>query len=91
MLTGVQVAPRISGNRVTLNVEIQQDQPAGENTDVIRSDHIQTQVQGRLNEWIDIGNILGASNRQAAGIINRSSSRQSSPRNVFVRVTEIHP
>lgn len=90
MLTGVQVTPRVSGNRVTLDVETQQDQPAGDSTGMIRSDRMQTQVQGRLNEWIEIGTILGASNRQAAGIINHSSSRRSSQHHVFIKVTEIH-
>mgnify|MGYP001815043126 CR=1 FL=1 len=91
MLTGVHVTPRISGNRVTLEIETRQDQSAGDSTDVIRSDHIQTEVQGRLNEWIDLGSTLGASNRQDDGLIDRSASRQSSQRHVFVRVAEIHP
>ena len=91
MLTGVHVTPRISGNRVTLEIETRLDQPAGDSTGVIRSDHIQTEVQGRLNEWIDLGSTLGASNRQDDGLISRSASRQSSQRHVFVKVTEIHP
>lgn len=91
MLTGVHVTPHVSGNRVTLEIETQQDQPPGESTGIIRSSRIKTQVQGRLNEWIEIGSILGGSNRQAARIINRSASRQSSQRHVFVKVAERHP
>lgn len=91
MLTGIQVTPRTSGNRVTLEVEVRQDEPAGDNTGVIRTNHIQTQVQGRMNEWIDIGTILGASDRQDATLIDRSTSRQSSQRHVFVKVTDVNP
>jgi hypothetical protein len=91
MLTGVHVTPRLSGDRVTLEIETQQDQPAGDNTGMFRSDRIQTQIRGRLNEWIEIGSILGTSNRKAAGFINPNSSQQSSHRQVFVKVAEIHP
>ena len=85
------LTPRVSGNRVTLEIETQQDQPSGESTDMIRSNRIQTQVQGRLNEWIDIGSILVESKRKDNDLIDRSSSRQSSQRHVFVKVAEIHP
>ncbi len=91
MLTGVQLTPRVSGNRVTLEIETQQDRPSGESTDMIRSNRIQTQVQGRLNEWIDIGSILVESKRKDNDLIDHSSSRQSSQRHVFVKVAEIHP
>jgi len=91
MITGVHVTPHVSANRVTLEIETQKDQPPGESTGIIRSSRIKTQVQGQLNEWIEIGSILGVSNRQAVGIINRNSSRQSSQRHVFVKVAEIHP
>ncbi len=91
MLTGVQVTPRISGNRVTLEIETRQDQPAGDSPAVVRSQQIQTQIQARLDEWIDIGSILGTSNRKEDNLITRSASQQSSQRHVFVKVTEVHP
>jgi hypothetical protein len=79
------VTPRISGNRVTLEIEVRQDQPSGDTPEVVRTQQIQTQIQARLDEWIDIGSILGASNRQDAGLINRSSSQQSGQRHVVVK------
>ena len=91
MLTGARVTPRISGNRVTLEIEVRQDQPSGDSPEVVRTQQIQTQIQARLDEWIDIGSILGASNRQDAGLINRSSSQQSGQRHVFVKVAKVHP
>jgi type II secretory pathway component GspD/PulD (secretin) len=91
MLTGVQVTPRTSGNRVTLGIKAQQDQPAGNGSAAVRHQQIQTQIQGQLNEWIDIGSILGASNSKADRLDTRSTSQQSSQRHIFVKVTEIHP
>jgi hypothetical protein len=91
MLTGVQVTPRISDNRVTLEIETRQDQPAGDGYAVVRSQQIQTQIQARLDEWIDIGSILGTSKRRADNLTTRSASRQSSQRHVFVKVTKVHP
>ena len=91
MLTGARVTPRISGNRVTLEIEVRQDQPSGDSPEVVHTQKIQTQIQARLDEWIDIGSILGVSNRQDAGLINRSSSQQSGQRHVFVKVAKVHP
>lgn len=89
IFTGIHVTPRISGDRVTLGIESQHDQPAGDG--VAHIQHIQTQVQGHLNEWIEIGSILQATNRKATGLVHRDSSQQSSQRQVFVKVEEIHP
>ncbi|WP_319405093.1 hypothetical protein [uncultured Desulfosarcina sp.] len=91
MLTGVHVTPRISGNRVTLEIETQRDQPSGDNPGVFHTQQIRTQVQGRLNEWIEIGSLLGGSNRQATGHINSSSRQKFRGNHVFVKIAEIHP
>ncbi len=91
MLTGVHVTPLVSGNRITLEIETRQDQPAGDGPAVVRSQQIQTQIQARLDEWIDIGSILGTSNRKEDSMITRSASQQSSQRHVFVKVAEVHP
>ena len=91
MLTGVHVTPRISGNRVTLEIETQRDQPSPDSPGVVRTQLIQTRVQGRLNEWIEIGSLLGGSNRQATGHINSSSRQKFRGNHVFVKIAEIHP
>ena len=91
MLSGVQVTPRISGNRVTLEIETRQDQPAGDGSAVVHNQPIQTRIQSRLDEWIDLGSILGTSNRTEDNLITRSASQQSSQRHVFVKVTEVNP
>ena len=91
MLTGVHVTPRISGNRVTLEIETQRDQPSPDSPGVVRTQLIQTRVQGRLNEWIEIGSLLDGSNRQATGHINSSSRQKFRGNHVFVKIAEIHP
>jgi hypothetical protein len=89
MLTGVHVTPRISGNRVTLEIETQRDQPSPDNPGVVRTQQIQTQVQGRLNEWIQIGGIFSRTDQAESGLIHSGTAQQSNRRHVFVRVEAI--
>ncbi|MBC2712305.1 MAG: hypothetical protein HGJ94_15365 [Desulfosarcina sp.] len=91
VFTGVHLTPRISGDRVMLGIESQNDQPSGDGSGVVRTQHIQTQIQGQLNEWIEIGSILGASNRKNAGLVHSGSSQQFGRRHVFVKVEEVRP
>ena len=89
MLTGVHVTPRISGNRVTLEMETQRDQPSPDSPGVVRTQQIRTQVQGRLNEWIEIGGIFSKTDQAESGLIHNGTAQQSNRRHVFVRVEAI--
>ena len=89
MLTGVHVTPRISGNRVTLEIEAQRDQPSGDSPGVVHTQQIQTRVQGRLNEWIEIGGIFSRTDQAESGLIHSGTAQQSNRRHVFVRVEAI--
>jgi type II secretory pathway component GspD/PulD (secretin) len=86
VLTGVRVTPRLSGDTITLDIETRQDRPADGGSGAVRTQGIQTRVQGRLNEWIEIGGILSGTARREAGIVYGGSGRQASHHNVFIKI-----
>ncbi|BBO68334.1 hypothetical protein DSCA_22640 [Desulfosarcina alkanivorans] len=89
MLTGVRVTPRVSGDRMTLEIETRRDGPGDGGSGTVRTQGIQTRIQGRLDEWIEIGGILTAKDRTGTGLGERQTARQSSRRHVFVRVEAV--
>ena len=86
MLTAVQVTPHLSKNGVILDIEAQQERPLDDDSTAVQTHLIQTQVQGRLNEWIEIGEILAGQSQTGTGIVDGESKRQTIQNNVFVRV-----
>ncbi|MCB2147620.1 MAG: hypothetical protein KQI81_14180 [Deltaproteobacteria bacterium] len=88
-LTGVHVTPRISGNRVTLEMETRRDQPSGDSPGVVHTQRIQTQVVGRVNEWIEIGGLFSGTDRTETGLIHSGTVQQSNRRHMFIRVEAI--
>ncbi|MGD9310786.1 MAG: hypothetical protein PVG51_16715, partial [Desulfosarcina sp.] len=89
MLTGVQVTPRLRGNRVTLDIQTQRGQPAGDQPAAVERQQIQTRIQGTLNQWIDIGGMLSSTSRTGSGLTRAESVRQSRQQQVFVRVEAV--
>ena len=86
MFTGMQVTPRISGQRVTLEIQTHRDRPAGDLSGEVQTQQIRTRVQGRLNEWIEIGGILTTAQRADSGLTHGQSGRMVKQRQVFIRV-----
>ena len=86
VLTGVLVTPRLSGDTITLDIETRQDRPAAGGSGAVRTQGIQTRLQGRLNEWIEIGGILSGTARRETGLVYGESGRQASQHNVFIKI-----
>jgi hypothetical protein len=89
LVTGVQVTPRVSGERVTLAVDTLREQPSEDGHDAVRTQQIQTRVQGRLNEWIDLGAVISGAFREGTGIAHGASAQESSQSHIFVRVDAV--
>lgn len=89
MLTGFQVTPRLSGDRITLEIETQRNFPADGGRGSVQTQGIQTRIQGRLDEWIEIGGILSQTARREAGRVYGGSVRQASRHNVFIKIDEL--
>ncbi len=89
MLTGVLVTPHLSGDRVTLAIETRRERPSGNQPVAVETQQVQTRLQAKLNQWVEIGTILSGTSRTASGLSSGGSGRQSSQRHVFVRVEAV--
>lgn len=86
ILTGVLVTPRISGDRISLDIETRRDRPADDGSDAVRTQEIQTRVQGRLNEWIEIGGVLSNTARTETGWVHGGSEHHAGRHHVFIKI-----
>jgi len=89
MFTGMQVTPRISGQRVSLEIETRRDQSTGDPYGDMHTQQIRTRVQGNLNEWIEIGGILTTVQRTDTDLTRGQSRRVAKRRQVFIRVEPV--
>jgi type II secretory pathway component GspD/PulD (secretin) len=90
MFSGMQVIPRVSGQRVILEIETHRDQPSGDLSGEVQTQQIRTRVQGSLNEWIEIGGILTTTQGTDTGLTHGQSGRMTNQRQVFIRVEPVH-
>jgi hypothetical protein len=84
--TGILVTPHLSDDRVSLDIDIRQDQPPADHSGIQQTGRMRTRIQARLGEWIDIGSILSNTSRSQTGLVDGASKRTSSQTHVFVRV-----
>ncbi|MGQ0657501.1 MAG: secretin N-terminal domain-containing protein [Chromatiales bacterium] len=87
--SGFYVIPRISGNRVTLDIAPQLDRFDDYGGYTVNSQRADTQVAGGLGEWIHLG---GANEDfQRADNVNLTSTRQrgGETRGIWVKVEEV--
>jgi type II secretory pathway component GspD/PulD (secretin) len=80
---GFVVTPRVSGETVILDIQQRSDALRGGH---IETQQVQTQVSGRLGEWIPLGGVTSSSVTRQHGIGGRSYSTLSDDRNVWVKV-----
>lgn len=85
--TGFEVVPRISGDRVFLDVAPQRQSFDGQGN--VQGQRMTTSVLGRLGEWFEIGGIAASASRDDRGLASTSRSRSSESRRVWVKVEEM--
>ena len=85
--SGFLVTPRLSGQRVTLEIS-QQSERTGSYSGNVQTQSLQTQVSGQLGEWLQLGGIAESSTQQASGIASRQYSTQGKDLAVWVKVEE---
>lgn len=87
--TGFTVVPRLSGDRVTLDINPRLEStnrlPAG----AVSTRQIVTSASGRLGEWIELGGMSQTSARDTRGILSRDTATRESSGSVWVKVDEI--
>jgi len=86
--TGFYVRPRLSGDRVMLDISPQRESLSGDIRGGVNVQRVVTTVSGRLGEWIEIGGIGQDASGQQAVLLGRASSSASDRRRVLVKVDE---
>ena len=87
--TGFRVVARLSGNRFVLDIESQREIVSSATHGAVATQQIQTQVLGRLGQWMNIGEILGAGQWRESGIVYSDEDRRQGRRPVFIHIAEI--
>ena len=82
---GFYVVPRVSGEVVTLEIMQHDDRP-GRQRGVIDTQRVNTQVQGRLGDWIDLGGLDQSEASQQDGIGRSINSQQGQLQGIRVKV-----
>ena len=85
------VLPRISGDRVTLEISAQNDAFVSGSGDqpVMRVQQASSTVSGRLGEWLEVGGLGQQKNHDDSTISTRGTSRAREQRSVLIRVEEV--
>jgi len=87
--TGVYVLPRLSGDRVTLDISPQREMLSRQVPGAVNVQGMVTTVSGRLGEWMEIGGISQGSSGQQTVLIGRTTTATRDDRRVLVKVEEV--
>lgn len=87
--TGFYVRPRLSGDRVMLDISPQRESLSRDVRGGVNVQRAATTVSGRLGEWLEIGGITQTASGQEAVLLGRSSSTATDDRRVLVKVEEV--
>ena len=82
---GFYVVPRVNGDSVTLEIAQHDDKP-GRRYGVIDTQRIDTAVQGRLGEWIDLGGLDTTHSGHQGGIGRSVNSQKGQLQGIQVKV-----
>ena len=85
--TGIEVSPRVSGERVFLEIGAQNDRLGPRGT--VEGQQLATSVMGRLGEWFEISGAVEGASRDERGYGSAAQGRASSSRRVWVKVEEL--
>jgi hypothetical protein len=85
--TGIEVSPRLSGERVFLEVGAQSDRMDSRGN--VEGQRLATSVMGRLGEWFEISGAVEGMSRDDRGIASAAQARSSGSRRIFVKVDEL--
>ncbi len=87
--SGFYVIPRVSGDRVFLDIAPQRATPGQQGPGSASYQQIVTTASGRLGEWFPLGGVDQSAAGSQSGILYGASSTRSGSSSVWVRVDEI--
>lgn len=86
--TGFYVTPRVSGDRVTLDITTQRDVP-GRRPGAVDTQRVAATVSGRLGEWLEVAGISEERSSERDALLGRSGASRSDNRSVLLKVDEL--
>jgi len=86
--SGFEVTPRVSGDRVVLEVAAQREQ-AGAHPGQVQGSRVATTVTTRLGEWVEVGGTGSQEARDDRGIGAARTARATQSRRVWLKVEEL--
>ncbi len=86
--TGFVAVPRLSGERVTIEISPRDDTP-GALPGSVNSQRLVTTLSGRLGEWLELGGSLGDQSGNSTGIASYGTQSASHRRRLLLKVEEL--
>jgi hypothetical protein len=86
VVTGFLVRPRVSGDRVTLELAAERDRITDPRTGTVGIRHVETVLTGRLGEWLEVGGATRAAEQDESAIAYRSTQAAVDVRRIYVKV-----
>lgn len=87
--SGFYVIPRVSGDRVFVDIAPQRASPGQHGPGSADYQRIVTTASGRLGEWFQLGGIDQSATRSQSGVLSGASGARAGASSVWVRVDEI--
>ena len=89
LASGFYVLPRVSGDRVTLDVSSQRESLSRRPAGSVNVQNLVTTVAGRLGEWMEIGGVGQDTSGQQSVLLGRSVTSSRDSRRVLIKVEEV--
>ena len=86
--TGFYVIPRVSGDRVTLEISTARDRVRNPNTGVVDIQRASTVVSGRLGEWIAVGGSSESAERTRSELLSQRRASTRDEQSIMLKVEE---
>jgi len=86
--TGFYVIPRVSGDRVTLEISTARDRVRNPDTGAVNIQRASTVVSGRLGEWIAVGGSSETSERSRSELLSQRHYSSRDERSIMLKVEE---
>lgn len=87
--SGFEVRPRISGERVIVDVRPFRARPAATGGGAIETSSLNTSVSGRLGEWIELGGVVNERQESSRGILHSTQERDVQRMRTYIRIDTV--
>jgi hypothetical protein len=87
--TGFYVTPRVSGDRVTLEIATARDRVRKPGTGAVNIQRASTVVSGRLGEWIEVGGSSESIDRTRSELLSQRRDSGRDERTIMLKVDEV--